>query len=164
MNRLLTLAIFAACALGVSAAEPADSIVPTIADHLTSTGKATVKQPAKLNERLRPAARTAEPAPTEAARPGAATEAARTAGGYRILVFSGNNPRSARAEAHGRAAAIGAEFPEWATYVTFDSPYWRLKVGDFRSYEDGRAALSLLKKHFPAYAKEMRLVRDRIKN
>lgn len=157
MKRLLSLlsVICSICAT-VLAVEPADSL--GIIGRLADNPRVTVSQPEKLATRLLPARKEGATDPET----GAATPSA--TGGYRIQVFSGNNPRSARAEAHGRAAAIGAEFPEWATYVTFDSPYWRLKVGDFRSYEDGRAALSLLKKHFPAYAKEMRLVRDRIKN
>lgn len=156
MKRLL-LALATVCALSLSAAEPADTlgIIGTIAGN----PRLSVSQPEKLAQRLLPARRsTDESATAEAGAPTAQT------GGYRIQVFSSNNPRTARAEAHGRAATIGAEFPEYATYVSFEAPYWRLKVGDFRSYEDGRAALSLLKKQFPAYAKEMRLVRDRIKS
>ena len=157
MKRIPTLLCgLSALAFIALAAEPADSL--GIIGRLAENPQVTVSQPEKLAARLLPARSNAS-AESES---GTATPAA--TGGYRIQVFSGNNPRSARAEAHSRAAAIGAEFPEWATYVTFDSPYWRLKVGDFRSYDDGRAALSLLKKHFPAYAKEMRLVRDRIKN
>lgn len=157
MKRLLTLLSGLCAFVAVSvAAEPADSlgIIGRLAEH----PQISVSHPEKLAARLLPARNVT----TSATETGTATPTA--TGGYRIQVFSGNNPRTARAEAHSRAAAIGAEFPEWATYVTFDSPYWRLKVGDFRSYDDGRAALSLLKKHFPAYAKEMRLVRDRIKN
>lgn len=154
MKRLLTAALCAIFTLAMlSAAEPADSL--GIISRLSANPQVTVSQPDKLADRLLPARNESAPESDSAA-------PVKT-GGYRVQVFSGNNPRTARAEAHGRAAAIGAEFPEWATYVSFDSPYWRLKVGDFRSYEDGQAALSLLKKHFPAYAKEMRLVRDRIK-
>ena len=159
MKRILSLlGALCACAFLAVAAEPADSL--GIMGRLAENPQISVSQPAKLAARLRPARTESASVTAE----GATAAAPVASGGYRIQVFSGNNPRTARAEAHARAASIGAEFPEWATYVTFDSPYWRLKVGDFRSYDDGRAALSLLKKHFPAYAKEMRLVRDRIKN
>lgn len=156
MKRLL-FALAALCALTLGAIEPADSL--GIIGRIAANPQLTVSQPEKLAMRLLPVRRaTDESAGTDT--PVATVQT----GGYRVQVFSSNNPRTARAEAHGRAATIGAEFPEWATYVSFDAPYWRLKIGDFRSYEDGRAALSLLKKHFPAYAKEMRLVRDRIKS
>ncbi|MDE6144894.1 MAG: SPOR domain-containing protein [Muribaculaceae bacterium] len=150
------LALVAFCAATVIYAEPTDTL--GIIGRIDSNPSLEVIQPEKLAQRLLPARHMTEITPDDSS----STPAAQT-GGYRVQVFSSNNPRTARAEAHGRAATIGAEFPEWATYVSFDAPYWRLKVGDFRSYEDGRAALSLLKKQFPAYAKEMRLVRDRIK-
>lgn len=154
MKRLIT-AIVAVLALTLSAAEPADTL--GIIGRIDRNPRVTVNQPQKLAQRLLPV-RRAVAADMDGDMPAVHT------GGYRVQVFSGNNPRTARAEAHARAAAIGEEFPEWATYVSFESPYWRLKVGDFRSYEDGNSALSLLKKQFPAYAKEMRLVRDRIKS
>ncbi len=53
-------------------------------------------------------------------------------------------------------------FPELETYVTFTSPFWRLRVGDFRSYEEAGNALIQLKKEFPQMAREMRVVRDKI--
>ena len=39
---------------------------------------------------------------------------------------------------------------------------WRLRVGDFRSYEEAGNALIQLKKEFPQMAREMRVVRDKI--
>lgn len=150
---LSCLYVFAA--ISVAAETPADSL--GILSRIAENERISVSQPEKLAARLMPN-RSGKSADADAG-----TAVASPTGGFRIQVFSGNNPRTARAEAHSRAAAIGAEFPEWVTYINYDAPYWRLKVGDFRSYEDGRAALSLLKKHFPAYAKEMRLVRDRIK-
>ena len=154
MKRFIT-AIAIVFSLSLAAIEPADTL--GIIGHIDRNPRLTVDQPQKLAARLMPV-RHAETSQTESDTPTVQT------GGYRVQVFSGNNPRTARAEAHARAATIGESFPEWATYVSFDSPYWRLKVGDFRSYEAGTAALSLLKKQFPAYAKEMRLVRDRIKS
>ncbi len=157
----LTIFIFlcVTSCFGTLAEEPADTmaaaIVPTIAEHIVAEGKATIVQPAKLNERLRPAAAYADAADNT-------TRA--TAGGYRIQAYSGNNALQSKSEAERRAATISSTFPEHATYVTFDAPYWRLKIGNFRTYEDASAALSLMKAQFPAYAREMRLVRDRIKS
>lgn len=154
MKRLLTT-IIAVQALALGAVEPGDTL--GIIGRIDRNPHISVNQPQKLAQRLLPV-RRAVISDIDGDTPSVQT------GGYRVQVFSSNNPRTARAEAHARAAAIGEEFPEWATYVSFESPYWRLKVGDFRSYEEGNSALSLLKKQFPAYAKEMRLVRDRIKS
>jgi len=157
----LTIFIFlcVTSCFGTLAEQPADTVatavVPTIAERIVAEGKATIVQPAKLNERLRPSVAYTDVADN-------ATRA--TTGGYRIQAYSGNNARQSKSEAERRAALISGSFPEHTTYVTFDAPYWRLKVGDFRTYEDASAALSLMKAQFPAYAREMRLVRDRIKS
>lgn len=126
--------------------------VPTIADRLVADGAAEIAQPQALNERLRRVVKTSAEAGGEKV----------SVGGYRILVFSGNNAVSAKNEADARAAAVNEHFPEYETYVSYSAPYWRLKVGDFREYEDAAAALSAFKKSFPNIAREMRLVRERI--
>lgn len=124
---------------------------PTIADHINATDRATVTQPDKLNRRLARKVKHEESA-----------SATRAAGGYRIQFFSGNNARTAKRDADNRAAAFTERYPEYGTYVTFDAPYWRLRVGDFVTYEDAAAALTEFKRAFPSFAREMRLVRDRI--
>lgn len=154
---LVTLAAFSS-----QAVEPADSVTSgrqTIAEQLVASGRASIVIPAKLNERLRPMTSS-----TESDESSAAESVKVSTGGYRIQAFSGNNARQSQAEAQNRASLIAAAFPEHETYVSFDAPYWRLKVGDFKTYEEASAALSILKSHFPAYAREMRLVRDRIKS
>lgn len=161
MKRLITsLLIAAPVAVGLTAQEPADTTVTTvtttITDHINASGKATVTHPAKLNARLVADAGSKTKADDDSASP------TRAVGGYRIQLFSGNNAHTAKNEAARRAAAVDAQFPEYATYVNYDAPYWRLKVGDFRNYEEASAALSRLKAAMPAYAREMRVVRGRI--
>lgn len=154
MNRLLITII---CCLLTAPALLADEPA-TIADHINASGNATIFQPAKLNARLQPKTAVTETTAeiTDTDKPAA------NAGGYRIQVFSGNNARTAKAQATGRAAKIDEQFPEYATYVSFDAPYWRLKAGDFRTYEEATAALGRLKASFPDFAREMRVVRDKI--
>jgi hypothetical protein len=53
-------------------------------------------------------------------------------------------------------------FPTYATYVAYASPYWRLRVGDFRSQYEAEKAAAEIRKAFPRYAKEVRVVRDRV--
>lgn len=156
MKRLLSLAIVALCISAAMAAEPVDSLlnVPTIADHLNAGKNIKITQPDKLNNRLR----TVSTDLTKSS----ADEQPRTDGGFRILVFSGNNPRTAQAEATRRQQLLNEQFPEYAAYVSYDAPYWRLKVGDFRKYDDATGALGRLKAAMPAYAREMRIVRERI--
>ncbi len=81
-------------------------------------------------------------------------------GGYRIQVFSDNNAHTAKSEAQTKASNISSRFPQYRTYIVYNSPYWRLKVGDFLSEEEAYEAIQELKRAFPAYGKEMRIVRD----
>lgn len=156
IKRLFSILLLAtATVIAAGAAEATDST--TIADRINAAGQSTIVQPARLNARLVATRAAAEVSADDA------HQAAAPTGGYRIQVFSGNNARTSKGEAGARAAKISAQFPEHATYVTYDAPYWRLRVGDFRTYEDARGVLSMMKSAFPAYAREMRLVRDRIK-
>ncbi len=82
--------------------------------------------------------------------------------GYRVQVYADNNVRSAKAEARQRERAVGQAFPSYGTYVSYASPYWRLRVGDFRSQYDAEKAAAEIRKAFPRYAREVRVVRDRI--
>lgn len=82
--------------------------------------------------------------------------------GYRIQVFDDNNPQTAKAGASERKALIENKFPEFQGYVTFNSPYWRVKVGDFRTRSEAEAAMGALRVAFPTLASQFRVVRDKI--
>ena len=55
--------------------------------------------------------------------------------GYRTQVFSGNNQRVSKDEAFRKEKEIKELFPEIPTYVTYNAPFWKLRVGDFRSHD-----------------------------
>ena len=82
--------------------------------------------------------------------------------GYRVQVFSDNNIRTAKGEARSKAAAIGSSLPQYKTYVTYEAPFWRLRVGDFRSKSDAMEAADEIKRAFPHYSREIRVIRDRV--
>jgi hypothetical protein len=82
--------------------------------------------------------------------------------GYRVQVYSESNQRVAKGEARQRERAVGSRFPSLATYVAYASPYWRLRVGDFKTQAEAEKYASDIRKAFPAYAREVRVVRDRI--
>ena len=54
-------------------------------------------------------------------------------------------------------------FPDVTTYVTYNAPFWRLRVGDFRSHEEAYHMQRLLMDAFPAYKKEMYIVKEEVK-
>lgn len=82
--------------------------------------------------------------------------------GYRVQIFADNNSRTAKGEARLRERALNASFPIYGTYVTYASPYWRLRVGDFKSQYEAEKAADDIRRAFPKYSKEVRVVRDRV--
>lgn len=82
--------------------------------------------------------------------------------GYRIQAYSDNNMRSAREGAQQRARAIAMKFPQYRSYISYNAPSWRLRIGDFKNQDDAQRALQRLRAAFPAYGREMIIVRDHI--
>lgn len=85
--------------------------------------------------------------------------------GYRIQVFSdGRSQHSLESRAKARGSAIVTRFPKYRGQVyTFSSaPNWYTRVGNFRSSNEASAALVELKRAFPQFASEMRVVKSPI--
>ncbi|MDR2969521.1 MAG: SPOR domain-containing protein [Tannerellaceae bacterium] len=83
--------------------------------------------------------------------------------GFRAQVFSGNNQRLSKDEAFDKEKQIKEQFPELTTYVTYTAPFWRLRVGDYRTHEEAYHVLRQLSEAFPAFAKEMYIVKEKIR-
>lgn len=154
--RTLIAASMLAAAPVLLAEEP-DSV--TIVEHIMAVPGNVVEQPDALLQRLLPAEPSdSEEAPKEeTGRPVNGRMA-----GYRVQVFSDNNARTAKNEAKSKQRTIAARFPQYQTYVMYTSPYWRLKVGDFRSQHEANRAADEIRRAFPAFSKEIRVVRDRV--
>ena len=82
--------------------------------------------------------------------------------GYRIQAYTDNNPRTAKAAAQQRARDIAMKFPQYRSYISYKAPSWRLRIGDFKSQHEAKAALNRIKSVYPKFAREMVIVRDRI--
>lgn len=82
--------------------------------------------------------------------------------GFRAQVFTGNL-RNSKDEAFKRENEIKELFPNLVTYVTYVAPFWRLRVGDYRSHEEAYHTMRTLMDAFPSYAKEMYIVREDVK-
>lgn len=143
----------------VSLISQADVNVPgTIIDHITAGNGNTVTQSDALTRRLLPVIEIEESEfREEVQRPVNGRLA-----GFRVQVFSDNNTRTAKNEARSKQRVISSRFPQYQTYVMYTSPYWRLKVGDFRTQQEANNAAEELRNAFPSYSKEIRVVRDRI--
>ena len=83
--------------------------------------------------------------------------------GFKIQAFSGNDQRSSKNEAYHKQGLINNAFPEMETVVTFDSPFWRLRVGNFKTREEATAVLEEMRRAFPSFGKEMYIVIDEVK-
>lgn len=85
--------------------------------------------------------------------------------GYRIQIFSdGRNQVSLERRARARGNAVVAKFPRYRGQVyTFSSaPNWYARVGNFKTQAEASAALAQLKRAFPEFASEMRVVKSQI--
>ncbi len=85
--------------------------------------------------------------------------------GFRIQVFSdGRNQRAAAALAKARGSAIISKFPKYRgqVYTYSSAPTWYTRVGNFRTQGEATAALAELKRAFPQYAADMRIVKSQI--
>ena len=151
-----------ACAISASAQAPVAnaSADTTITCLINKSGVITVTHPEALELRLREAVADSDSLPAEGALH--KTGRVKKMGGNRVQIYSDNNARTAKNEARAKERAIVSAYPDLSTYVIYDSPYWRLRVGDCRSKADAEELASELKKAFPAYKAEITVVRDRI--
>lgn len=159
-RKLLLIAIAAVLSLATASAE-----TPKVIRLIESDSIITVNQPAKLESRLAPVAVVVESGEVEQIAEDKSEPSQPTptvVGGYRVQIFADNNARTAKDEARAKALAIKEQLPHLATYVTYEAPYWRLRVGDFRSETDAEAAAAEIKHYFPSISREVRVVRDKI--
>jgi hypothetical protein len=83
--------------------------------------------------------------------------------GYRVQVFSGNNQRTSKDEAFRREKEMKELIPGIPTYVTYNAPFWRLRIGDYDSHEEAFHIQRQLMQAFPKYGKEMYIVREEVR-
>ena len=72
-------------------------------------------------------------------------DARRIGKGYRLLVVN----TSKRDEAIEAKSKVYTYFPELKSYLIYQSPYFKLKVGNFKERKDAEEYLNKLKRHFP---------------
>lgn len=85
--------------------------------------------------------------------------------GYRIQVFSdGRNQSTLESRAKARGNMILSRFPKYKgqIYTFSSSPNWYTRVGNFRTAAEANSALTELKKAFPNFSTEMRVVKSQI--
>ncbi|MDD2298397.1 MAG: SPOR domain-containing protein [Fermentimonas sp.] len=83
--------------------------------------------------------------------------------GYKIQAFSGNNQRTSRDEANRKQSQINQLYPDQETVVLFESPFWRLRVGNFQTRGEAEEVMQDLRASFPSFGREMYIVVDEVK-
>lgn len=73
------------------------------------------------------------------------TLALRNMPGFRIQVLSTMDRNKANA-AKGKLMQL---FPQYKTYLSYQSPYFRVRIGDFRNREDAQGLQQQLNDYFP---------------
>lgn len=151
MKQILTLFLFLCSSLMTYAQEVREDICT----HLHQTGRVEILQDSRLTDLIGTQPKTYYAN-------GNKTADAQSVIGYRIRIFSGNQQTASKNRCYGIQAHINEEMPELPTYVAFKTPNWRISVGDFRTSEEASSMLAQLRKAFPAYAKEMFIVKEKI--
>lgn len=72
-------------------------------------------------------------------------EARRISKGYRLLVINTNN----REEAAAAKTKVYTYFPELKSYLLYQAPYFKLKVGNFKEKKEAEDYQKRLEKYFP---------------
>lgn len=125
MKRILLLLSIMFCALNVGAQS---TIVQELRRAEQGMGTVSIQQPAKLDSLMgKMALKTTQ------------------VEGYRVMVYSGNNSRSAREEANTWAQYMREHFPGAEVYVVFESPIRSCQYGDYRTREEAEAVMYKLK-------------------
>lgn len=86
-----------------------------------------------------------------------------TAQGFRVQIFSSNEQRTSKAQAYKIEELVKAKYPELVTYVIYQSPFWKVRVGDFETNSAAQELRNFLREDFPEFKEETYVVRDQIR-
>lgn len=82
--------------------------------------------------------------------------------GYRVQVYSSNQQQYAKAEALDLEAKLQDRVSH-TIYVQYISPFWKVRIGDFRSYDEAKEYKRIFVQQYPNMVGDTYIVRDKIK-
>lgn len=82
--------------------------------------------------------------------------------GYRVQIFSSNQQQTAKAEALELEAKLKQTVNQ-TIYVQYLPPFWKVRIGDFRTADDAKEYKRVFVQQFPNMIGETYVVRDKIK-
>ena len=81
--------------------------------------------------------------------------------GYRVQIYSSNRQQVAKSEALELEAKIKDKLDQ-TVYVLYMPPFWKVRIGDFRTYEEAKEYKKLFVEQFPSIMGDTYIVRDKI--
>ena len=85
-----------------------------------------------------------------------------TSNGFRVQVFSSSIQQTAKNNAFNIEKQIQESFPEIPVYVNYSSPYWKVRVGDFKTRDNAQRFRNQLIDKFPTMKSEIYIVPEQI--
>lgn len=81
--------------------------------------------------------------------------------GYRVQVYSSNQQQTAKAEALELETKLKEKVNQ-TVYVQYLPPFWKVRLGDFRSYDEAREYKKQFVEQYPELMGDTYIVRDKI--
>ena len=81
--------------------------------------------------------------------------------GYRVQIYSSNQQQTAKSEALELEQKLRNGISQ-SIYVQYLPPFWKVRIGDFRTYEEAKEYKKEFVTQFPALMGDTYIVRDKI--
>lgn len=82
--------------------------------------------------------------------------------GYRVQVYSSNQQQTAKSEALDLEEKLLKDKISQTIYVQYLPPFWKVRLGDFRTYDEAREYKKLFVQQYPEMMGDTYIVRDKI--
>ena len=82
--------------------------------------------------------------------------------GYRVQIYSSNQQQTAKGEALDLEEKLQSQVNQ-TIYVQYIPPFWKVRIGDFRTYEEAKEYKKTFVQLFPDLTGDTYIVRDKIK-
>jgi len=81
--------------------------------------------------------------------------------GYRVQIYSSNQQQTAKAEALDLESKLKDKIGQ-TVYVQYLPPFWKVRLGDFKTYDEAKEYKKLFVAQYPAMMGDTYIVRDKI--
>ncbi len=82
--------------------------------------------------------------------------------GWRVQMFSSNQQGVAKTQAESVKEKVEQRYRNLPVYVAWQSPFWKVRVGDCATSEEVRLLRDEMKANYPEWASEIYVVKDRV--